>query len=167
MRPRKNQRSYQKILELESRIKNLEDLRDIQELKTRYCYYIDNRQWALLAGIFSEKGTIDCGEFGKANGREEIQKFFSVKISDLFSFFIHMVHNPLIELHGDTASGTWYWTEPSVYRADGLARFIQGRYDESYVKEGGNWKFKSVVLSLRINTPFDFSWDRKISNKDS
>ena len=60
-----------------------------------------------MADLFPEDGMIDCGPFGKAKGRDEIRKFFVEKIANSFSPFMHMVHNPLIEIRDDEASGTW------------------------------------------------------------
>lgn len=161
----KEKKAKPKKTDFESRIRILEDREEIEELKARYCYHIDNHEWSRLAETFAKDGVIDCGQFGKATGRDAIQKFFSESIASYFSFFVHMVHNPLIEIHDNEAHGTWYWTEPATYQADGLARLIQGKYDEEYVKENGKWKFKSVVLNLKINVPFDFGWKRENKNK--
>ncbi len=148
--------------DLEFRIKALEDRKEIEDLKARYCYFIDNHDWSKVGNLFAEDGTIDCGPFGKASGREAVRTFFTENIGNSFSFFMHMVHNPMIEIRGNDASGTWYWTEPSTYKSDSLARWIGGRYDEQYVREGkGRWKFKSVVLNLKINTPFDKGWEKE------
>ncbi len=155
-------RARPKSTDLESRIKVLENRKEIEELKARYCYLIDKHEWVNVADLFTKNGMIDCGPFGKASGREEIRKFFTENIGDSFSFFMHMVHNPMIEIRGNEATGTWYWTEPSTYKADGMARWIVGRYDEKYVREEKCvWKFKSVFLNLKINTPFDKGWEKE------
>jgi hypothetical protein len=153
--------SGKRMRDLERRVRDLEDRVEIQELKAHYCYYIDNHEWESLARMFARRGLIDCGDFGRARGRKAIRKFFAEQISGTFAFFLHMVHNPIIEIDGNNARGTWYWTEPSTYRVDGLARLIQGRYDEEYVKENGEWRFKSVILNVKLNSAFEFSWERR------
>ena len=44
---------------------------------------------------------------GKAVGLEKIRKFFT-NSRKAMPFAVHMVMNPIIEVDGDRAEGTWY-----------------------------------------------------------
>ena len=59
----------------------------------------------------------------------------------------HIVANPLIEVDGDRARGVWYLIA-AVTQNDGTTASnwpgAAARYHEEYVKQNGEWKFRSV-----------------------
>jgi ketosteroid isomerase-like protein len=144
--------------ELERRIKALEDVEEIKRLKRRYCAYCDDNYDAdALAGLFTEDAVWDGGIRGKSVGREEIRRFFKDAPQRL-PFAIHMVLNPIIEVDGDRAEGTWYLFQPCTFADGNRAMWGAARYDEVYVRVDGEWKFQSLKLTSRFWTPFDEGW---------
>ena len=73
-------------------------------------------------------------------------------------FAIHMVLNPVIEVDGDEATGTWYLFQPCTYAEGNQAVWGSARYDEEYVKVDGRWMFKYLTLTSHFWTPFDKGW---------
>ena len=51
-----------------------------------------------------------------------------------------MVMNPIIEINGDRATGVWYFFGPFTRRKNNEAKWQSCRYQEDYVKIGGEWK---------------------------
>ena len=148
--------------DLESRIKVLEDIEEIKRLKRRYCALCDDSYDAdALAELFTEDAVWDGGDRGKNQGREQIRSFFKAAPRRL-PFAIHMVTNPIIEVHGDTANGTWYLFQPCTFAAGegNPERAVWGaaRYDEEYVRQDGQWKFQNLKLTSHFWTPFDQGW---------
>lgn len=39
-----------------------------------------------------------------------------------------------------------------------MAVWTQARYDEEYVRENGEWKIRSEVITMQFVTPFDKGW---------
>ena len=144
--------------DLERRVRALEDVEAIKQLKTRYCAYCDDSYNADgIAGLFVEDAVWDGGIRGRAEGREEIRDFF-IRAPQRLPFAIHMVMNPIIEVSGDEASGTWYLFQPCTFAEGNQAVWGSARYDEEYVRVDGEWKFKNLKLTSFFWTPFDQGW---------
>lgn len=144
--------------DLERRVKVLEDIEDIKRLKHRYCAYCDDQYDAdALADLFVEDAVWDGGTRGVNNGRDQIRGFFK-RAPQRLPFAIHMVLNPIIEVNGDRAKGTWYLFQPCTYAEGNRAVWGSARYDEEYVRVNGEWKFKHLKLTSHFWTPFNEGW---------
>jgi len=69
-----------------------------------------------------------------------------------------MVSNPIIKVDGETATGKWYVIVPCTFRQTSQAVWLQGRYDEEYVKISGEWYWKSITAIFDHITPFEDGW---------
>jgi hypothetical protein len=155
--------------DLAKRVQVLEDIEAIKRLKARYSAYCDNQYDADgIASLFTEDGVWDGGDvFGKSMGQEKIRKFFS-GAAKLLPFALHYVMNPIIEVEGNKAKGTWYLFQACTF-AEGNPAVAKGnqavwgaaKYDEEYVKVGAEWKFKHLKVASHFWTPFDQGWVKK------
>ena len=144
--------------DLERRLKVLEDTEEIKVLKRRYCAYCDDTYDADgIASLFAEDAVWDGGIRGKCEGREEIRSFFQ-NAPQRMPFAIHMVLNPIIEVNGDIAKGTWYLFQPCTWADGNRAIWGSARYDEDYVKVDGHWMFQHLRVTSNFWTPFDEGW---------
>ena len=135
--------------ELEQRIARLEDLEAIKQLKARYCEICDDdHDPSRITSIFTEDAVWEGRGIGKAQGHAEIRKLFEGFQKNI-SFSQHMVMNPIIELNGDHAHGTWYIFGPFTFRQGNQAKWQAARYQEDYVKANGEWK----IQYLRVKGP--------------
>jgi len=142
---------------IEIRVKVLEEIEAIKRLRYTYCYLCDRREIDELLKLFVEDAQADFHEFGRYVGNAEIAKFFKDIAPSKMTFFVHMVHNPIIDvIDTEHAIGKWYADIPAII--DGEARWICGRYEEEYIKEGENWKFKVLNFFWYYETPFDKGW---------
>ncbi len=155
------------IEELEARIRVLEDIESIRKLKATYCYLCDagldeKRNRDALVAHFTENACVDFG-LGPASqftGRAGLEVFFGQVVPGAVSFCMHMVHNPIIEVDGDAATGTWYYEAPTTDAASDRAQWMAGTYEEEYVRESGEWKFASIKTRWKYITPYDEGWAR-------
>jgi ketosteroid isomerase-like protein len=146
---------------LEQRLRVLEDIESIKKLKARYCAHCDNNYDADgIASLFTEEAVWDGGSFGKHNGREAIRTFFR-GAPQIFPFAIHQVMNPIIEVKGDQATGSWYLFQPATLAEGDQAVWLAARYEEEYVKLGGEWKFKHLKVFPSFLTPYEQGWVQK------
>ena len=146
------------LQDLEKRLQVLEDIEEIKKLKARYCAYCDDNYNAdNIASLFAENAVRDGGAYGRAEGREEIRKFFNIS-ADQVSFSVHLYVNPIIEVDGDTATGRWYMFEAITAVAGNQAQWGSGLGYDEYVRVNGEWKFKSMKLKHFFLTPFDQGW---------
>ena len=144
--------------DLERRVKLLEDIEEIKLLKRRYCFYVvDNYDADGFASLFVEDAVWDGGVRGRCEGREEIHSFIR-QGPERISFAAPMVMNPIIEVDGDTAKGTWYLLVPCTFVEGNRAVWGAGRYDEEYVRVYDRWMFKNLKLTSHFWTPFEEGW---------
>src|SRR5262249_56279231 len=100
---------------LERRIRRLEDLEEIKQLKARYAAYCDAHYDAdALAALFTPDAVWDGGILGRSEGREAIRQFFHGS-SQRISYAVFCLKKKIIEIAGDSATGTWYLLPTSTY----------------------------------------------------
>ena len=62
---------------LEARVRELEDLREIQDLRFRYHIAVNDRELDSIGSLFTEDATVDFGGIGSARGRKEIEALYA------------------------------------------------------------------------------------------
>ena len=132
---------------VESRLKQLEDKEQIAQLLIDYGRHLDGRDLAAYAALFATDGEW-VGGFGKVAGRANIQAFMekSLGTGPNRGGSHHIMSNFVITVKGDTATAWSRWT--FVTPGDRGAAIAQaGRYDDTFVRENGAWKFKRRVAS--------------------
>lgn len=107
---------------------------------------------------FTDDARGEYGDYGTYEGKEALTKFFKEIVPGFLSYGDHMVDNPIIEVEGDRTRGRWYFEVPCTLRAPNRAAWIQGRYEEEYVKVGEEWKRKSIKAIFDYFTRFDEGW---------
>src|SRR5262245_7702027 len=132
---------------LDRRLKRLEDIEALKQLKHRYCRFLDTKKWKELGELFAPDATV-CYSSGKYEfkGVDAIMRFLSESLGEeRGSVTIHHGHHPEIELLSDTsARGTWalYNYMFNVTQNRGIR--IGAYYDDAYVKLAGAWKFQHI-----------------------
>lgn len=149
---------------LETRIKRLEDLEEIKQLMSLYCYHADNRDGANWSEVFTEDGVFETDIYGTYEGRRTIRAL------EHRSFAIHYNSNPIIDIDGDRAIGKWLLLMPCSFddKAGGKrAVWASAKYENELARIDGKWLFKRVKLISLMWTPFDQGWevDRFIDNE--
>lgn len=127
---------------VEARLKQLEDKEQIAQLLIDYGRHLDSRDLAAYAALFATDGEW-IGGFGNVSGRANIQAFMekSLGTGPNRGGSYHIMSNFVITVKGDTATAWSRWT--FVTPGDRGAMIAQaGRYDDTFVRETGVWKFK-------------------------
>jgi hypothetical protein len=144
-----------RVQALESAVRNLSDQEAVRTLRQRYHECINEGKYAEIPALFTEDGTLDFGYLGKANGRAELVKFFT-GVSQLLSFVKQFIHNHVVQVQGDAGTGLSYLEAKSV--AKGESYLVAARYDDEYVRQNGQWKFKSMKLTPYFTVPLREGW---------
>lgn len=140
-------------------LNELHDIEAIKRLKATYCHLVDAGRWDDLAELFTEDARCDYGFFGRYEGRDQIvNKFFRELVSSAASFNAHMVHNPIIDVHGDTASGAWYLTAHTTIQPANQAVWVMGLYHDEFRRVAGVWKLASLTFEFKYYTPYEDGW---------
>ena len=148
------------IEEIEARITVLEDIEEIKNLMSTYEYLIDTHQSDDLVALFADNAKAEWNILGSYEGKEAIANVLKNIVSGTLIWSAHMLLNPLVTVQGDKAKGTFYLFGPSTIPGpEGeSAIWVQGRYDNEFVKEGGKWKFSLIRFVFKFMTPYEEGW---------
>jgi uncharacterized protein (TIGR02246 family) len=136
-------------------VRELSDLEAIRDLARRYAHCVWQKDAAGCAALFTEDCEMDPG-LGQRPiiGREAMIKAYTPTFErgDLQPF----VHNHVIELDGDEATGTVYLDIRATM--DGKAMIGSGFYADHYVRTAEGWRFASRKLTFRHFVPLAEGW---------
>jgi uncharacterized protein (TIGR02246 family) len=135
-------------------LRRLADLDAIRDLARRYAHCVWQKDAAGVAELFAEDGVMDMGNrppiVGRATLRAEYEQ--TLPAMELNPF----VHNHVIDLQGDRASGTCYLDLRATM--NGTSMIGHGFYRDEYVRVGDTWKFRSRRLYLAYFVPLRQGW---------
>ena len=147
--------------DLEARVRRLEDIEAIKQLKARYCAACDDGYDAdRLAALFTEDALWDGSKtFGVARGRDAIHRHFA-GASARVTIARHQVMNPIVDVDGDTATGHWLLFQPctNAGRDGEQAVWLAATYADRYARVEGGWSISATVIDVAFFTPFDRGW---------
>jgi len=147
--------------EIEARVSKLDAIEKIKSLKARYAAACDNNYDAdAIAALFTDDAVWDGGQFGRAEGRENIRQFFR-RAPEIFSFAIHNVMNPRITVEGDHATGQWYLLQPASREPGRQAVWLAAVYHDEYVRVAGKWLFKHLRVKSNFLTSYEDGWAKR------
>ncbi len=144
-----------RVCELEATVAALRDRAEIQDLRFRYHIAVNEKELDSIGSLFSVDGEAQLGEIGSARGRAEIEALYA-EVVGTSPFVKQFIHNHVITLNGDTASGLSYLEAKTV--ANGESYLVAARFNDEYVREGGEWKFSLLKLSIFFVVPLREGW---------
>jgi hypothetical protein len=139
---------------VEARLQRLEDVEAIRSLLVDYGRELDRRDFQAYGALFAQSGSWKGG-MGTATGPEAIAKMvaagFERMSPSLYESSNHVMSSFDIEVDGDTATAWSRWTWV-VVGANGKPQPERaGRYEDTLVRERGEWKFQSRQAFTEIN----------------
>ena len=144
--------------ELEKRVTLCEDLEAIKQLKARYCAVCDdNHNTDKITGLFVPDGIWEGAGLGRHQGHDAIRALFK-SFQERIGFSQHNVMNPIIQVDGNQARGSWYLLGPFTFRKGNRAIWLAARYEDDYVKVNGEWKFQHLRAIGRMAAPYEKGW---------
>lgn len=131
------------------------DILAIQQLKHRYAYATDAVDRDAFLALFTDDATFDVGFYGVGEGRGDFAAFID-ELGELdYETRAHNLTNPLIDIEGDEATGTWYYVV--LYETpDGDLLLGQGRYDDEFTRVDGTWRISHLEAERRITKELTF-----------
>lgn len=138
------------MTELDQRLRTLEDIEAIRRLKAAYCSVADDdHNGAALTELFIPDGTWSSSLGAPCHGHDAMRAHFdAIRASGRIRHSSHMVMNPVIDVQGDTATGTWSFL--MMYTASNESRVrIVGFYQDTYVRVDGEWKFATLHAQVQ------------------
>ncbi len=140
--------------ELAATVRMLSDKEAIRDLARLYAHHVWERDIAAVVDLFAEDGEMDTSLEAPIRGRAALLEAFQRLVGN--ADFQPFVHNHVIDLNGDTASGTCYVDLRATQ--EGRSMIGSGVYHDRYVRTGEGWRIQSRGLELRFLVPLDEGW---------
>ena len=125
-------------------VRKLADLEDIRDLARRYAHYVWQKDVPGAIDLFADDAVMDMGDRPPIEGRAALLEIYQATFDA--STFKPFVHNHVIEIEGDQATGICYLDLRAM--DDEIPMTGYGYYDDRYVRIEGRWKFASRKLNL-------------------
>jgi hypothetical protein len=129
-------------------VQEISDRLEIQELLVRYCYAVDDRDWAAYHNIFTPDAVLDDTVTGGIrSGVEEHVSFMRRALSRIL-ISQHAISTVLFDIQGDDASARVHCSCPMVVdQGDGKKQvFFQGLwYRDKLVRTTAGWRISELV----------------------
>ena len=148
-----------------TRLTRLQDLTDIEIVQHTYGYFVDKAQWHSLSDLFTADGTLEIGGKGVFLGHDRIFEYMRVGLGPIGphdgSLIDHQQFQCLPTIEADGVTGhqrciAW------VISSGGWGHVY---YEDTYVKQNGVWKFKSLVGPFNMYAGYKLGWvDNTILN---
>jgi hypothetical protein len=133
-------------VDLAAKIARLEAREELRDLAARYCHAVDERRYDDVVALFAADGSFST-PWDRAEGRELLREWFTTRIAN-YEFTYHFPHSQVVEFADDDhASGIVMMH--AEHGIDGVCKPAGLRYDDTYVREEGVWRFGSRHLSFR------------------
>ena len=145
-----------RLAALERTVQNLADIEALRLLRLRYHDAINEGRGSEIGELFTDDGEVDFGYLGRTRGQAKVTTFFA-NVGNLLDSVIQFVHNHVIEVNGDTATGTSYLEAKSVSK--GRAYRVAGRYRDLYRRTPQGWRFAKMDFEPLFTLPFEESWN--------
>jgi hypothetical protein len=159
------------LQELEKHITLLEDIQAIEDLQKTYGYYMDTHQREQIVTLWSDDAdSFELESVGLFLGKKGVKQFFlendllkgnEMVVPSWINILI-MMFQPAITVapDGRTAKGRWNTWLAEAMPVGGIPRqqWVQGYYENEYVKENGKWLFKKLHWNVTIFTSFEAGW---------
>jgi hypothetical protein len=161
-----------RIKALEARIQIMEDTEEIKKLQRAYGFYLEHWMAEDIIDCFADgPDTSLLVAAGEYRGKENIRDFFRQGRGDVemrkadSPEFLHQVMQLSgvvhVEPDGKTARGRWYGFGANAFPAGGGKTnpgWMNGVYENEYVKENGRWKFKKIHWCMTFHAPWGESF---------
>ncbi|MEY2854205.1 MAG: hypothetical protein RL030_1337 [Pseudomonadota bacterium] len=152
-----------KLSSLQREVNLVEDMKAIERLQQAFGHYVSEGMAGEAAALFSDQpdASIEFAQQGVFLGRQRIETFLSALGVKAGSGLLRetpvmqgVVH---VSAEGRTAKGRWR-SLVMAGRAGEDGRWIEGPYENEYVKEGGIWRISRLHWYTTVDASYDKGW---------
>lgn len=154
------------IEQLTRRVERLEGTRAVKKLQRAFGFYVDRGLWGEAADLFADDGTIEIGVDGVYQGKERIREYLRRLHGGQEGLIYGQLNEwvtlqPAVSVAADGMSATARWRDHGMlgqYKQH--AEWRDGIYENSYIREDGVWKIRSLHLYVNFLAPYERGWAR-------
>ncbi len=136
---------------LERRIRVLEDIEAIRNLKAKWWYSIDHKLWDEVGNCVAEDVVLHNPSYYTIEGRKTLVEFLKKRL-DAAIVTVHQGHHHEIEIMSETTARAKWAVRDQIVDSKANTVF-KGRYyyDDDFVKENGRWKLQRMTLNYILS----------------
>lgn len=137
-------------LSVEQRLRRLESIESIKQLKYRYLRACDNKDPATIKQCY-ESGEIalDFGRVGTFRSADELVQVFTALACNPHIVEMHHAHNPEITMHDDeNATGQWSLYYFLINTRDKMTTQLGGYYQDRYRLTDEGWRISASTYTV-------------------
>jgi hypothetical protein len=154
------------VANLERKLDSAIGVDAVENLNSSYGYYIDESAWDEMADTFASTGSKEITGAGVYVGRERIRKVLNMRgpqggrTPDFFT--IHQLTQPVIHISedGNSAKARLRLFQCGGNSDGSSGSWIGGIYENTALKENGEWKFGVQDLHHIFNASYRNGWAR-------
>jgi hypothetical protein len=143
------------MIDIEARLRRLEDIEEIRGLRMRYHYCINEGRSEDTAAIFTDDAYVEYEGVAVAKGRSEFSRVIP-SLSQRLTFIKQFISNHMVEINGDEATGVAYLD--ARYAHDGKSIMATARFSEKYHRTTDGWRISEMICRTYFNVPIDQGW---------
>jgi hypothetical protein len=154
----------ERVADLAHRASLLRDEQQIENLQRIYGYYFDRRQWDQVADLFADNSTIEMAQQGVYAGKRRVREFLGSLgrhgLSD-GELNDHIQLQTVVNVAPDGKTARARSRElamTGVYQRGG--QWSEGIYENSFVKQDGRWKIRSLHFYPTFISDYDKGWSK-------
>ena len=150
------------LADLQRRVARLTDEQSVENLQKIYGYYVDRALWDQVADLFAEDATLEIGLQGVYVGKQHLRRFLETLGPQGLSAGVlndHIQLQTRVDIAPDGKTAYCRSRElamTGVYGKSGA--WSEGVYENTYVKDQGSWKFKSLHFYPTLSTDYEQGW---------
>ncbi len=150
---------------LAHRVERLADQVQIDKIQRAYGYYVDKAQWPDVAKLFAPDGTYEIGGRGIFIGPKRVLEYLVTGLGPIGmstragQVLNHQQFQGIVDVAPDGMTAKGRWTAFIMGgSAGGSGIWGDALYENTYVKESGVWKFKTVRAAFNMYAPYKGGW---------
>lgn len=153
------------LARLEHDVQRLEDVKAIRRLQRAYGYYLDEGMGDRVGELFASSPdvSVEIGGSGVYVGPDRVRDFYRDMAAPLGEGELanHMILQGVVHVDEDgrTARGRWRGLNQTGIHGES-ADWAEGPYENTYVREDGEWKLHTVHWYAAVLAPYDPGWHR-------
>jgi len=152
----------ERLADLKHRVTLLNDAQQIENLQRVYGFYIDRALWDQAADLFAPDATIESGQQGVYVGKRRVRAFLGLAGPQGLTWGWmndHIQLQPIVDVAPDGLTARSRSRElDQLGHVGGQGQWMEGVYENTYVKRHGVWMFKSLHFYPTFITDYDKGW---------
>lgn len=132
------------------------DREKIKEALYRYCWAVDHGTAEEIMAVFSRDCDLELVPGKRYRGRAAVHRWFSEFVGLGMGALRHLIHNQVIDLHGDEATSRSCFDATTDLRGEAIV--VGGWYEDKLHREDGEWKFTDKIIHIDFFVPLLEGW---------